>query len=104
MNQETRTEQETIVKNYAKVAAIIDFPTPIQTHLGRVDMLLTGFLKQGQGYTRFEEHHSQRAYTEEELRAALVSSGFHDIQVYEAFTRNPPTDKAERLQFTARKE
>ena len=43
MNQETRTEQETIVKNYAKVAAIIDFPTPIQTHLGRVDMLdMTG--------------------------------------------------------------
>ena len=72
--------------------------------LGRVDMLLTGFLKQGQGYARFEEHHSQRAYTEEELRAALASSGFHDIQVYEAFTRNPPTDKAERLQFTARKE
>lgn len=72
--------------------------------LGRVDMLLTGFLKQGQGYARFEEHHSQRAYTEEELRAALVSSGFHDIRVYEAFTRNPPTDKAERLQFTARKE
>ena len=72
--------------------------------LGRVDMLLTGFLKQGTGYARFEEHHSQRAYTEEELRAALVSSGFHDIRVYEAFTRNPPTDKAERLQFTARKE
>ena len=43
MNQETRTEQETIVKNYAKVAAIIDFPKPIQTHLGRVDMLdMTG--------------------------------------------------------------
>ena len=43
MTQETRTEQETIVKNYAKVAAIIDFPTPIQTHLGRVDMLdMTG--------------------------------------------------------------
>ena len=43
MNQETRTEQETIVKNYAKVAAIIDFPTPIQTHLGRVNMLdMTG--------------------------------------------------------------
>ena len=67
--------------------------------LGRVDMLLTGFLKQGTGYARFEEHHSQRAYTEEELRAAL-----HDIRVYEAFTRNPPTDRAERLQFTARKE
>lgn len=43
MNQETRTEQETIVKNYAKVAVIIDFPKPINTHLGRIDMLdMTG--------------------------------------------------------------
>jgi hypothetical protein len=43
MNQETRAEQETIVKNYAKVAAIIDFPTPINTHIGRIDMLdMTG--------------------------------------------------------------
>lgn len=43
MNQETRTEQENIVKNYAKVAVIIDFPTPINTHLGRIDMLdMTG--------------------------------------------------------------
>ena len=72
--------------------------------LSRVDMLLTGFLKQGQGYARFEEHHSQRSYTEEELRTALVSCGFHDIQAYEAFTRNAPKDTAERLQFAARKE
>ena len=72
--------------------------------LGRVDMLLTGFLKQGAGYARFEEHHSQRAFTEEELRTALKSCGFRDVQVYEAFTRDAPTEKAERLQFTARKE
>ena len=43
MNQETRTQQEETIRNYARVAAIIDFPTPIQTHLGRVDMLdMTG--------------------------------------------------------------
>lgn len=43
MNKETRTEQETIVKNYAKVAVIIDFPNPIDTHIGRIDMLdMTG--------------------------------------------------------------
>ena len=72
--------------------------------LSRVDMLLTGFLKQGAGYARFEEHHSQRSYTEEELKTALVSCGFHDIQAYEAFTRNAPKDTAERLQFAARKE
>ena len=72
--------------------------------LDRVDMTLTGFLKRGATYARFEEHHSQRSYTEEELRTALVSCGFHDIQVYEAFTHNAPIDTTERLQFTARKE
>ena len=72
--------------------------------LGRVDMVLTGFLKQGHTYARFEEHHSQRAYSEEELRADLELCGFRDIQVYEAFTRETPSPAAERLQFIARKE
>ena len=72
--------------------------------LSRVDMVLTGFLKQGNTYTRFEEHHSQRAYSEEELRADLELCGFRDIQVYEAFTRETPSPAAERLQFIARKE
>ena len=72
--------------------------------LGLVDMLLTGFLKQGAGYARFEERHSQRVYTEAELRSALQSCGFRDIRVYEAFTRDEPSPTAERLQFIARKE
>ena len=72
--------------------------------LGRVDMLLTGFLKRGTGYARFEEHHSQRAYREDELRASLESCGFGDVRVYEAFTRRSPVASSERLQFTARKE
>ncbi len=72
--------------------------------LARVDMLLTGFLKQGQGYARFEEHHSQRAYTEAELRDALESCGFGGSTVYEAFTKGTPTPTSERLQFIARKE
>ena len=73
-------------------------------HLNRVDMLLTGFLKRGPGYARFEEHHSQRAYSEEELLSSLRSCGFGDIQVYEAFARSEPTPTSERLQFSARKE
>ena len=72
--------------------------------LDRVDMVLTGFLKQGTGYARFEERHVQRAYSEEELRASLESCDFRDVQVYEAFTRVAPGPTAERLQFTARKE
>ena len=72
--------------------------------LGQVDMLLTGFLKQGTGYARFEERHRQRAYTQEELTTALESCGFGSIQAYEAFTRDEPSPTSERLQFTARKE
>ena len=72
--------------------------------LDRVDMLLTGFLKRGERYDRFEERHSQRAYGEEELRTALETCGFRDIRTYEAFTRNAPVAVTERLQFTARKE
>ena len=72
--------------------------------LGRVDMLLTGFLRQGAGYARFEERHIQRAYTQEELVYALQSCGFGAIRVYEAFTRDEPSPTAERLQFVARKE
>ena len=72
--------------------------------LDRVDMALTGFLKQGTGYARFEERHSQRAYSEEELRTSLQSCGFRDVRVYEAFTREAPGAIAERLQFVARKE
>ena len=72
--------------------------------LDRVDMALTGFLKQGTGYARFEERHSQRAYSEEELRTSLQSCGFGDVQAYEAFTREAPSATAERLQFVARKE
>jgi len=72
--------------------------------LGRVDMLLTGFLKQGAAYARFEERHMQRAYTQEELTLALESCGFADIRVYEAFGRQAPSPSTDRLQFVARKE
>ena len=72
--------------------------------LNRVDMLLTGFLRQGALYTRFDERHVQRAYTETELRSALENCGFRDIRVYEAFTRKAPSPSSDRLQFAARKD
>ena len=72
--------------------------------LRQTDMLLTGFLKRGPGYARFEERHAQRAYDQAELTASLAACGFTGVQVYEAFTRQAPGAKAERLQFSARKE
>ena len=73
-------------------------------HLNQLDMLLTGFLKRGTTYARFDERHIQRAFTETELKSALEKSGFRDIRVYEAFTRKRPSDTADRLQFAARKD
>lgn len=34
-----RTEQEDIIRNYTRVAAIVEFPDPIDTHIGKIDML-----------------------------------------------------------------
>ena len=52
-------------------------------------------------YERFTETHLQRAHSEREIRAALADAGFERAEAYEAFTRNPPRDESERLQFMA---
>lgn len=66
-----------------------------------LEMGLTCFIKEGSHYTRFEETHLQRAYTQEELTTALQEAGFVRVEVYEAFTENPPKPETERLQFVA---
>lgn len=66
-----------------------------------LEMGLTCFIKEGSHYTRFEETHLQRAYTQAELTAALHQAGFEKVEVYEAFTLNAPGEKTERLQFAA---
>ncbi len=71
-----------------------------QNHL--CEMQLTFFQRQGTLYERFCERHVQRAHSARELITALESSGFGQVQVYEAFTQSSPGPQAERLQFTAR--
>lgn len=66
-----------------------------------LEMGLTCFIREGSHYSRFEETHLQRAYTEEELTAALKGAGFSRVEVYEAFTLTPPKPDTERLQFVA---
>ena len=68
-------------------------------------MDLTFFARGGEGphYTRFTETHIQRAHSEREIRAALGSAGFVRVEAYEAFTREPPKETSERLQFVAEK-
>lgn len=68
-------------------------------------MSLSIFSKDRDGrYTRIEEDQVQRAYTEEELRQALMREGFTRIRVYGNYTLEQPTPTAQRLHITAIKE
>ena len=70
-----------------------------------LEMRLAFFLPDGTGaYTRFDERHVQRAHTQEELTAALLSAGFSIIGVYDALTNETPNAHSERIQFVAQKE
>ncbi len=69
-----------------------------------LSMDLTFFVETENGlYRRFEEHHLQRAHSQEELCAWLAEAGFADIRVYGGQTLNPPCETDDRLHFTAKK-
>ena len=69
-----------------------------------LEMRLAFFAPDGRGaYTRFDERHVQRAHTPEELITLLQQAGFAVEGVYDAFTKEAPNAKSERIQFVARK-
>lgn len=68
------------------------------------EMELTCFVKNGAQYDRFTETHIQRAYTADELTRTLRKTGFTNIRIYDAFTRDPARRDSERIQFVAVKE
>ena len=71
-----------------------------ETHI--VDMDLTFFVRQENGlYRRFEERHSQRAHSAEEIADKLSSCGFTDIKVYGNMNFDSPGAEEQRLHFAA---
>ena len=65
------------------------------------DMLLDFFVKNGDGYRRFEERHLQRAWSEDELRFMLDRAGFTEVHTYGYMTFDPPARECERIVFAA---
>lgn len=53
-------------------------------------------------FRRFRESHFQRAYTLETIRTILCNAGMEYVQAYDAFTREPPHGKSERIYVIAR--
>lgn len=64
---------------------------------------ITFFVQMEDGYERFDEFHQQRGYTMNEIEMALDKAGFENKQSFDGFTKNPVTDKSERVQWRAQK-
>lgn len=66
------------------------------------DMLLNFFVREKGKYTRFEERHLQRGWSENEIKKMLQKSGFSDISVYNELTFNAPKHDSNRLVFVCK--
>lgn len=64
---------------------------------------LTFFVLNKKGtYTRFDERHTQKAYTNEEIICALKEANFSDINVYDGYSKNKAAETSERIVYIAR--
>ena len=64
---------------------------------------LTLFIRdEGDMYRKFEEIHYQKAYTLEEMIRLVKASVLEFVAAYDAFTKNAPDEKSERIYMVAR--
>lgn len=65
---------------------------------------LSIFVQEENGlYRKYEETHVQRGYTIEEVKIAVNKAGLEIVNIYDAFTQDPPTEMSERVYFVVRK-
>lgn len=62
----------------------------------------TGQIEEGNLFRRFRESHFQRAYNLDMIRDALENAGLEYVLAYDAFTREKPHEKSERICVVAR--
>lgn len=68
-----------------------------------VDMNLTFFVKEGQVYRRFDEHHSERAYTEDYIESVLKEIGFEIVKKMDNYEDKTVSDATERICYVLKK-
>lgn len=67
------------------------------------EYIMTFFLREENGlYRKYEEVHDQKAYTVDQVTGLLRKAGMEFIAAYDAFTRNAPGPKSERIYIVAR--
>lgn len=64
---------------------------------------LTLFIREEDGrYRKYQETHFQRAYTLGEMQALLEKAGMEFVAAYDAYTKEPPRARSERISVVAR--
>ncbi len=67
------------------------------------DMYLNFFVRgAGEKYSRFEERHLQRGWSEKQLRTMLRRAGFTDISVYDELSFGAPERDSSRIVFACK--
>lgn len=69
----------------------------------KTDIMLDFFVKEGEQYSRFSEEFSERAYSSEELKAAIESAGLEIIEIFDDMTEKPLKNTSERAIYVTRK-
>lgn len=68
-----------------------------------VNMYLTFFVKSGQVYNRFDEEHTEKAYTEDTIISILKEIGFTIYNIVDCYNNTPYTKESERITYIVRK-
>jgi SAM-dependent methyltransferase len=69
----------------------------------RATATITGFVRQGELYERFQEVHTEQAYSRAQVIAALEENGFEVAASYNCFSFEPADDTSPRILWVARK-
>lgn len=67
----------------------------------RISYEITFFVQDEDCYERFDEVHEQRGYEKSKIETALQEAGFENIEVFDAFGREPLRTTSERMQWRA---
>lgn len=65
-------------------------------------MEITFFTSDGEKYSRFDEQHLQRAYSQDEIANALDNAGFLLVGAFDDYSSSKATEKSQRITFCAR--
>lgn len=68
------------------------------------DFYLTFFAKNGENYERFDEHHTERAYDIDEIKALIENAGMRLLKVYHDRSFENPKKNSERVFFVAQEQ